>query len=157
VRRPPRAGLALAAGAVVLVACGGGGGKDHDRPAAPPTDVVTLVAGAPSTWADIRVVAGSRSAPVGAELAARVAPLRAARGLLPNEPLSAYGLDRPPARLEYRRRDASPVVAIQLGAPNFDNHFVYAARAGDRRVYLLANDAVGPVLALVGIDIGPPG
>ena len=132
---------------VVLGACGKG------SPSRPPVPVV--VQGGASTWPHVLVQAGGHTAEVGADLSAKLTPLLATRAFTRPEALTVYGLDRPQAQLDYRGTAGRTAVVV-IGGLNFDRHFFYAQRPGRATVYLVAADALRPVVALVGIDVAPP-
>lgn len=140
-----------AALAVLLVALAGCGG--HHKPRLPA--VPTVVAGSAQSWEHITIAARDKNIEVPPDLRGRVAPLLASRNLAKPQPAAEYGLDRPQADLSYRANGRAADVLI--GGANFDRHFLYARRGGSPTVYLLPADSLRPVLALVGIDIGPPG
>jgi hypothetical protein len=145
-----RTGAAVAvAAAVAFGAC------SHPAPSRPAVDVV--VPGGPASWRAVTVTAGTQSVDLPPALRAPLTPLRATRGLDRPAPLTEYGLDQPQARLVYRAdAGAGTVTTVELGAPNFDRHFVYAQVQGRATVYLLPADTLRPVLALVAIDVAPP-
>jgi len=128
----------------VLVACG-------HTPGPPRVD--RLVAEGPGAFAAISVVASTgREAAVPRGDWGTVAPLLAARRLTRPEPASSYGLDHPRARLVYRKVAGSEV-DVDVGAPSFDGHLVYARLPGRAAVYLLAADALRPLLAMAGVGL----
>jgi len=152
----------LGATALVLLALAPSALSACTSPSSPSSSVKgagvdRLVAEGPSALTGISVVAATgREAAVPAGEWARVAPLVAARRLSRPEAPAAYGLDHPRARLVYRRR-AGGELDVEVGADSFDGHLVYARRATEATVYLLAADTLRPYLALVGVALPPPG
>jgi hypothetical protein len=140
--------LASAVVAIGLVGCG-------SSPAPRPAGVVTLAAGPASAYTSIAVVVGDRSVPVPDALRPQVAPLLGARAFTPDEPLSAYGLDRPAAHLRYVRSGGT-AIDIAFGATTFDHHFVYAQRSGQAAVALVAASVADPLLVLAGVAVPSP-
>jgi hypothetical protein len=115
-----------------------------------------LVAEGAAALTGISVVAATgREAAVPAGEWGRVAPLIAARRLARPEAPASYGLEHPQARLVYRRRVGGEL-DVEVGAGSFDGHLVYARRAGEATVYLLAADTLRPYLALVGVALPSP-
>ncbi|MCU1449176.1 MAG: hypothetical protein JWP02_1346 [Acidimicrobiales bacterium] len=149
-RRTAATTLATAAAATVMVV----GACSHPAPSRPAVDVV--VPGGPAAWQAVSVGTGTRSVDLPADLRRPITPLRASRALDRPAPLNDYGLDRPQAQLVYRAADSGATTTVDLGAANFDRHFVYAQRRGSATVYLLPADTLRPVLALVAIDVAPP-
>jgi hypothetical protein len=143
-------GMAVLAGILLL-----GAGCHHDR-SAPAQDVVRVVPGPSSAYAGIVVSVQGRTAEVPNDLRSRLAPLLATRRLSSPGPPSDYGLDRPQAALIYRTR-AGATVQVDIGATNFDHHFVYARRTGAGPFYLVPADTLRPILALAGLELPPPG
>jgi len=141
--RVAAAGLALA---VLVAACGGGSSRSTDK-------VPEVVPG--SSWVDVTVSSATASADVPPDARKNLTPLLATRLLTRPASLSEYGLDHPQATLSYRSR-AGTTTDVDIGQPNFDRHFLYVQRRGQPGVYLVAADALRPVLALVGIEITPP-
>ncbi|MBV8982476.1 MAG: DUF4340 domain-containing protein [Acidimicrobiia bacterium] len=133
-----------------LAACGGGSSGSA------PDKVPVVVSGATSAWKTLTVHTPAASAEVPADLRSKLTPLLATRLLDRPGPLGEYGLDHPQATLTYASGTGS-TTDVDIGQPNFDRHFVYGERRGSAGVYLLPTDTLGPVLALVGIDIQPPG
>jgi len=138
------------AGVVVALllsaACGGGSSTSADK-------VPEVVSG--SSWADVRVSSATTSAAVPADARKNLTPLLASRLLTRPAPLPEYGLDHPQATLSYKSPTGT-TADVDIGQPNFDRHFLYVQRRGRPGVYLVAADALRPVLALVGIEITPP-
>jgi hypothetical protein len=93
---------------------------------------------------------------VSGDLMTPLAPLLATRRLPAPGPPSEYGLDQPQARLLYQARDGRTIEVV-IGAPNFDNHFLYARGPRSETVFLVPADTLRPVLALVGIQLPAPG
>ena len=115
-----------------------------------------VVAEGPGAFSRISVVASTGTqAEVPPGQWGALAPLLAARRLAHPEPLASYGLDRPRARLVYRRR-AGGELDVELGGPSFDARLVYARRAGDVGVYLLAADSLRTLLSLAGVALPAP-
>lgn len=140
--------------AMVLAALAGCGTSHQPAPPAPPA-VPVLVPGPPAAYTSIDVTAGGRSVPVPAAIRADLAPLLVARVFPPGEPAAGYGLDHPLAHLTYRSADGT-TIDVALGSPTFDRHFVYARRAGQANVALLASSVADPLLATVGVQIPGP-
>jgi len=141
---------ALAVG-LSVAACGGGSSGSSGSS----TDVPEVVSGQPSTWTDVTVSTPTASTDVPASARKDLAPLLATRVFDHPEALSVYGLDHPQATLTYKGRTGA-TVAVDIGQPNFDRHFLYMQRRGSPVVYLVPADAFRPLLAMVGIDIAPP-
>jgi uncharacterized protein DUF4340 len=142
----------LCAGAFLSVSClvsCSAGGRSTSR-------VPVVVPGRATAWTSIAVTAGTRTSELPAELKRPMAPLLASRALTRPSPLTEYGLDRPAAHVTYRAAGTGAVTTVDLGAANFDRHFVYAQRRGRATVYLVPADTLRPVLALVAIDVAPP-
>ena len=135
-----------------LASCGAGSGGGS----AP--KVPEVVAGGASMWPSVSVStpAATPSVELPADLRRAVAPLLATRAFDRPAPLAGYGLEHPQATLTYRGARGETAV-VDLGQPNFDRHFVYAQLRGQATVYLLPADSLRSVLALVGIEIAPPG
>ena len=131
-------------------ACGGG---NAPKPGGPPA--VTVVPGPASRWASITVTAGDRSADVPPTMWRNLTPLLASRAFTEPDAPATYGLDRPIALLRWRAPDGA-TAEVTVGGPDFNHHLAYAAKPGERPVYLLAADALGPVLALVGVTLPEP-
>jgi hypothetical protein len=151
-RHPLRAACA----ALVLVVAGGAlaGCSGTTPPVVKPPPVAALVAGPASAYASVAVAGGDREAPVPASLLGEVAPLLVARVFDPAESPGTFGLDHPRAHVVYRRQDGT-TIDVALGALTFDDHFVYARRAGQPTVALVAASVADPLLALVGIEASP--
>jgi len=146
----PRRGIVVTAAVAAVVAAAACGASAPRQPPVPP--VIALVPGPPSAYPAVEIRSGDRTAPVPV---AQVAPLLVAREFAPTEPLSAYGLDRPVAQLRYVAR-SGPDVDVDLGATTFDHHFIYARRAGDPQVGLVAASVAAPMLAAVGVRLPAP-
>jgi hypothetical protein len=151
---PKRCGFAIVMASVAggLVGCG----------AAHPSKAVTaepanVVSGPPSRYdaIDIATPAGHDSS-VPSGLRAGLAPLLTARDFGPEANLADYGLDHPEGVIIYRRGDAV-VARVSIGTTNFDRTGFYAMLQGDPAVDLVLADAIRPVLALVGVEVAPPG
>ena len=141
-------GVAAAALAGLLFAgCGGSSGSRSPVP--------VVVSGQASTWTAVTISAEGHTVDVPSDARGDLTPLLATRALGRPAPLSEYGLDHPQATLSYRSR-AGTTTDVDIGQPNFDRHFLYVQRRGQPGVYLVAADALRPVLALVGIEITPP-
>lgn len=153
----------MAAAAIAVGACNaartpGAPSGPVTSPVAPTTSrpgVPALVAGPPSRFTRVTITAAARHAAVPGPLLTALAPLLIARDFGQSKDLASFGLDRPQATLHYEAANGA-VVDVQIGAPDFDRHGVYAMRDGDLRVYMVLADAVRPVLALVGITLAPP-
>jgi len=145
---PARAVAVVAAVAVVVGGCHHTSRTRVDRP-------VTVVTASEAAGAGIVVVAAGRSAPVPAGVRAPLAPLVAARVLDHPEAPASYGLDHPQARLAYMV-DSRQTAVVLVGASDFDHHFLYVDREGDRRVFLVPAVVLRPVLALVGVTVPEP-
>jgi hypothetical protein len=132
------------------------GACSHPAPSRPVVDVV--VPGGPAAWQAVTVSTATRSVDLPADVRRPITPLRATRALDRPAPLTEYGLDRPQAQLVYRAAGAGAAAptTVDLGAANFDRHFVYAQLRGRATIYLLPADTLRPVLALVAIDVAPP-
>ena len=132
--------------ALLLSACSGGSSAPADK-------VPEVVSG--SAWADVTISSATASAEVPPDARKNLTPLLASRLLMRPPPLSEYGLDHPQATLSYKS-GAGATTDVDIGQVNFDRHFLYVQRRGQPGVYLVAADALRPVLALVGIEITPP-
>ena len=144
-------GVLVSAVALALSACGGTPGAGTANPPPPPV----LVKGGPASYTSVVVSAGSRAAALNRGQWSAITPLLAAKSFRPGEPLSSYGLAPPVGRLVLRSR-AGATITLVVGAPTFDNHFVYLARPGRRLVYTVPADQVRSLLTLVGVVVGPP-
>jgi hypothetical protein len=148
-----RGRAALAALAVALAGACGSGSTLASATARP--RVVALVAQDPAALVGVEVMAGTATVPVPSDQLAAIAPLMSDRALADPEAPASYGLQPPPAVLDYQAKDGSTIV-VALGHADFDHHFLYAQRAGDPSIYLIPSSPLRPVLALVGIKISPP-
>ena len=142
--RVASAGVVLAL--LLAAACGGGSSTAGDK-------VPEVVSG--SAWADVTVSSATASADVPPDSRKNLTPLLASRLLTRPAALPEYGLDHPQATLSYKSA-AGATADVDIGQVNFDRHFLYVQRRGRPGVYLVAADALRPVLALVGIEITPP-
>jgi hypothetical protein len=132
---------------LLLAACGG---SSHSGSA---PKVPEVVAG--SNWPGISVSTATASAEVPVDARRNLAPLLATRVFNRPAPLAEYGLDHPQATLGYRG-PGGQTVDVDVGALNFDRHFVYVQRRGQPAVYLVPADTLRATLAVVGIDLKPP-
>jgi len=149
VTRVARGLAATALAATALGGCHHAQRTTADRP-------VAIVTGAEAGGASIVVSAAGRSEPVPAgDMRTALAPLLAARVLDQPEAPASYGLDHPQARLEYTTASNRSLVVL-VGAPDFDRHFLYVSREGDRRVFLVPAAVLRRVLALVGVIVAAP-
>jgi hypothetical protein len=144
-KRLAGAGVVLA---LTLAACGGGSSTSGSADTVP-----EVVSG--SSWVGVRVMGGTGSADVPPDARKKLTPLLATRVFSRPAPLSEYGLDHPQAALTFTAGSGA-TADVDIGQPNFDRHFLYVQRRGRPSVYLVAADALRPVLALVGIEIAPP-
>ena len=141
--------------AVLVLLALAGCSTHHDATPTTTTRPENVVAQGAAAFRSIAVSANGRTVTLTHDRAADVAPLLAGRVFDHPDTLATYGLDRPPARLQYTRPD-STVLVLLVGNANFDRHGVYVKRQGEPTVYLTPADQLRPVLALVGIDIAPP-
>jgi hypothetical protein len=71
------------------------------------------------------------------------------------EPLANYGLDDPQATIEVTVDSEAAPVLLSVGDENFDASAFYVQRAGDERVWLVLDDSIRPLLALISPDRDP--
>lgn len=83
-----------------------------------------------------------------------LAPLPAARTFPPSADPVGFGLDHPQMTLSYERAGVV-VVAVDIGAANFDGHGYYARRTGDPRIFLVLREALLPAFREAGISAAP--
>jgi len=145
-----RRAAAVTAAALALCACGASG-PGPPATSAPPV----AVPGPASAYTSVALTAGGHEADLDQSRWSAIAPLLAARSFRPPEPLSAYGLDPPVARIVYRR-PAGSELTLDIGSADFDAHFVYVKVEGSESVFSVASAQLRPLLAVVGVSISVP-
>ena len=146
---------AAAAGVLGVVGVAGGVACGAGSTGTRLPGVEAVVDGPASGYSAVTITAGNRTAPLDATERSRLIPLFAARVLVAPEALSSYGLDPPVATLELVRSRNGPR-RVDVGDPTFDGRFIYVRRQAESTVFLVAADALRPVLARVGLTVVQP-